>query len=199
MGSEIELIRNSLSEAQQVLNEFIEGEENLEAIKQAGDLLVRMFQRGGKVFSCGNGGSLCDAMHFAEELTGRFRHDRAALPAIAIADAAHLSCVSNDMGFDMVFSKYIEAFGKPEDVLLAISTSGNSENVLRGIRAAHDKGMQVIGLMGKNGGRMKECCDVSILVPWQGYSDRIQEVHIKIIHILIEYVENALFDTGSRF
>lgn len=199
MGSEIELIRSSLSEAQQVLNEFIEREENLEEIKEAGDLLVRMFQRGGKVFSCGNGGSLCDAMHFAEELTGRFRQNRAALPAIAIADAAHLSCVSNDMGFDMVFSKYIEALGKPEDVLLAISTSGNSENVLNGIRAAHDKGMQVIGLMGKNGGRMKECCDVSIIVPWQGYSDRIQEVHIKIIHILIEYVEKALFDTESKF
>lgn len=194
----MELIKNSFLEAQQILNDFIAAEENLEKVEQAGQLLVGMFQKGGKVFSCGNGGSLCDAMHFAEELTGRFRRDRAALPAIAIADAAHLSCVSNDMGYEEVFSKYIEALGRPDDVLLAISTSGNSENMIRAIRTAHNKGMKVIGLVGKDGGKMKELCDVSIVVPWHGYSDRIQEIHIKIIHILIEYIEYQLFGTKGE-
>ena len=132
-------------------------------------------------------------MHFAEELTGRFRSDRLALPALAIADPSHLTCVSNDMGFDVVFAKYIEALGKPGDVLLAISTSGNSPNILRAIEVAHAREIKVIGLTGKTGGKMKELCDVAIVVPWNQYSDRIQEIHIKIIHILIEYVEQALF------
>lgn len=160
---------------------------------EAGDMLVEMFRRGGKVFSCGNGGSLCDAMHFAEELTGRFRSDRVALPAIALADPSHMSCVSNDMGFDSVFSRYVEALGQAGDVLFAISTSGNSGNVLQAIEVAKVKGMKVIGLMGKTGGKMKDLCDVSIVVPWQEHSDRIQEIHIKIIHILIEYIEYSLF------
>ena len=186
-------IKHSFLEAQQVLNDFVAEEENLKKVQEAGDMLVEMFRRGGKVFSCGNGGSLCDAMHFAEELTGRFRSDRLALPALAIADPSHLTCVSNDMGFDVVFAKYIEALGKPGDVLLAISTSGNSPNILRAIEVAHAREIKVIGLTGKTGGKMKELCDVAIVVPWNQYSDRIQEIHIKIIHILIEYVEQALF------
>lgn len=189
----MDLIKNSFLEAQQLLNTFIADERNLQQVQTAGDMLVEMFRRGGKVFSCGNGGSLCDAMHFAEELTGRFRHDRQALPAIAISDPSHMSCVSNDMGFDAVFAKYIEALGKSEDVLLAISTSGNSGNILAAIEAAHAKGMKVIGLTGKGGGKMKEVCDLAIVVPWDAYSDRIQEIHIKIIHILIEYIEQKLF------
>ena len=180
-------------DARKALDDFIADDRNLEKVKLAGDLLVEMFRNGGKVFSCGNGGSICDAMHFAEELTGRFREDRAALPAIAIADASHLTCVSNDMGFDQVFSKSIEALGKEGDVLLAISTSGNSANILRAIETARMKGMKVIGLTGKTGGEMDRCCDVSIVVPWNKYSDRIQEIHIKIIHILIEYIEKELF------
>lgn len=187
------LIKHSFLEAQQVLNDFVAEEENLKKVQEAGDMLVEMFRRGGKVFSCGNGGSLCDAMHFAEELTGRFRSDRLALPALAIADPSHLTCVSNDMGFDVVFAKYIEALGKPGDVLLAISTSGNSPNILRAIEVAHAREIKVIGLTGKTGGKMRELCDVAIVVPWNQYSDRIQEIHIKIIHILIEYVEQALF------
>ena len=187
------LIKHSFLEAQQVLNDFVAEEENLKKVQEAGDMLVEMFRRGGKVFSCGNGGSLCDAMHFAEELTGRFRSDRLALPALAIADPSHLTCVSNDMGFDVVFAKYIEALGKPGDVLLAISTSGNSPNILRAIEVAHAREIKVIGLTGKTRGKMKELCDVAIVVPWNQYSDRIQEIHIKIIHILIEYVEQALF------
>ena len=181
----------------QVLEAFISDEKNLEQVKNAGDLLVDMFRQGGKVFSCGNGGSLCDAMHFAEELTGRFRHERVALPAIAIADPSHFTCVSNDMSFDSVFSKYLEALGNRGDVLLAISTSGNSSNILQAIDTAHVKGMKVIGLTGKTGGEMKEKCDITIVVPWNKYSDRIQEIHIKIIHILIEYIEQALFNTNK--
>ena len=193
----MDLIKNSFLEAQQVLEAFISDEKNLGQIKNAGDLLVDMFRQGGKVFSCGNGGSLCDAMHFAEELTGRFRHERAALPAIAIADPSHFTCVSNDMSFDSGFSKYLEALGNRGDVLLAISTSGNSSNILQAIDTAHVKGMKVIGLTGKTGGEMKEKCDITIVVPWNKYSDRIQEIHIKIIHILIEYIEQALFNTNK--
>lgn len=189
----MDLIKNSFSDAQRLLDEFIAGEENLRKVEAAGDLLVEMFRQGGKVFSCGNGGSLCDAMHFAEELTGRFRNDRAALPAIAIADPSHMTCVSNDMGFEVIFSKYIEALGKAGDVLLAISTSGNSANILKAIEVARSKGMKVIGLSGKDGGKMKDMCDVAVVVPWNKYSDRIQEIHIKIIHILIEYIEQKLF------
>lgn len=187
------IIGKSFLDAQKVLNDFVATNDNLEKVQQAGDLLVEMFRKERKVFSCGNGGSLCDAMHFAEELTGRFRQDRAALPAIALADPSHLTCVSNDMRFETVFSRALEALGKPGDVLLAISTSGNSDNILKAIEAAHAKGMKVIGLTGKGGGQMKECCDVCIVVPWNGYSDRIQEIHIKIIHILIEYIEQELF------
>lgn len=190
-----ELIKKSFLEAQHVLEEFISDEGNFDKVQMAGDLLVEMFRNGGKVFSCGNGGSLCDAMHFAEELTGRFRNDRPALSALAIADASHLTCVSNDMGYEAVFGRYIEALGKPGDVLFAISTSGNSGNVLEAIRVAREKQMKVIGLTGKTGGQMKELCDVSIVVPWKEYSDRVQEIHIKIIHILIEYIEQALFQT----
>ena len=193
----MDLIKNSFLEAQQVLEAFISDEKNLGQVKNAGDLLVDMFRQGGKVFSCGNGGSLCDAMHFAEELTGRFRHERAALPAIAIADPSHFTCVSNDMSFGSVFSKYLEALGNRGDVLLAISTSGNSSNILQAIDTAHVKGMKVIGLTGKTGGKMKEKCDITIVVPWNKYSDRIQEIHIKIIHILIEYIEQALFNTNK--
>ncbi len=188
----MDLIKKSFGEALQVLTDFLADSANLDKVEQAGEMLVEMFRAGGKVFSCGNGGSLCDAMHFAEEFTGRFRNNRMALPAIAIADPSHITCIANDYGFEYVFSKYIEAHGKAGDVLLAISTSGNSANVLRAIEAAHEKGMKVIGLSGKSGGQMAESCDVSIIVPWHSYSDRIQEIHIKIIHILIEYVESKL-------
>lgn len=194
----MDLIKNSFLDAQRVLGDFIADENNLADVKAAGDLLVDMFRRGGKVFSCGNGGSLCDAMHFAEELTGRFRNDRPALPAIAIADPSHFTCVGNDMGFDSIFSRYLEAAGKKGDILFVISTSGNSDNILKAIDVAHGLEMEVIGLTGKTGGRMKGKCDVSVIVPWKEYSDRIQEIHIKIIHILIEYIEQELFQTHKQ-
>ena len=132
---------------------------------------------------------MCDAMHFAEELSGRFRNDRKALPAVSISDASHISCVGNDYGYDKVFSRYIEALGNNGDVLLAISTSGNSKNVIEAIHAAKQKGMNVIALTGKDGGKIKDLCDVEIRAPFSEYADRAQEIHIKVIHCLIEYVE----------
>jgi D-sedoheptulose 7-phosphate isomerase len=133
---------------------------------------------------------MCDAMHFAEELTGRFREDRKALPAIAISDPSHMSCVSNDYGYEQVFSRYIAGLGNNKDVLLAISTSGNSPNILAAVREANDIGMKVVALTGKGGGKLSSMADVVINVPHQGYADRIQEIHIKVIHILIQLIES---------
>lgn len=188
----IELIRNNFVEAQKVLNDFISDPENFESIHKAGKLLLDAIINGHKILSCGNGGSMCDAMHFAEEMTGQFRQARKALPAIAISDASHISCAANDHGFNAIFSRYIEAVGTKGDVLLALSTSGNSGNIINAVEAARGKGMKVIGLTGKTGGKLADICDVEIRVTHNGWSDRIQEIHIKIIHTLIDYVENQL-------
>lgn len=194
----MDLIRNSLEQASRLLAEFIAEDGNIEKIRTAAGLMTEALRNKGKIISCGNGGSLCDAMHFAEELTGRFRHDREALPAVAIADPAHITCVGNDYGFDYIFSKYVEAHGKAGDVLLAISTSGNSVNILKATDEARRKGMKIVGLTGKDGGEMRNKCDVRIVVPWHEYSDRIQEIHIKIIHILIECIEKQLLSTDTK-
>ena len=182
-------IRRHFEEAQEVLSAFLSDGALLSAVEQAGDLMVTSIRGGGKVISCGNGGSMCDAMHFAEELSGRYRDDRKALPALSISDPSHLSCVGNDYGFDAVFSRYVEAVGRPGDVLLAISTSGNSANVIKAARAAKEAGMTVVGLTGKDGGELAVLCDAEVRVPWSGYADRIQEVHIKCIHALIAHIE----------
>ncbi|HLW39913.1 MAG TPA: D-sedoheptulose 7-phosphate isomerase, partial [Brumimicrobium sp.] len=155
--------------------------------------LVSSFRADGKVISCGNGGSMCDAMHFAEELTGRYRDDRPAIGAVSISDPSHISCVGNDYGYDSIFSRYIEGMGRKGDVLLAISTSGNSSNVIKAIEVAKEKGIKVIGLTGKDGGKMADLCDVEIRAPFSNYADRAQEIHIKVIHSLIDYVERNLF------
>lgn len=194
----MDLIQNSLEQASRLLAEFIAEDGNIEKIRTAAGLMTEALRNKGKIISCGNGGSLCDAMHFAEELTGRFRHDREALPAVAIADPAHITCVGNDYGFDYIFSKYLEAHSKAGDVLLAISTSGNSVNILKATDEARRKGMKIVGLTGKDGGEMRNKCDVCIVVPWHEYSDRIQEIHIKIIHILIEYIEKQLLSTDTK-
>jgi D-sedoheptulose 7-phosphate isomerase len=149
-------------------------------------------RKGHKIISCGNGGSMCDAMHFAEELSGLFREERKALPAIAISDPSHLTCAGNDYGFDAIFSRFIEAFGQPGDVLLAISTSGNSGNVIKAAQEAKSRGMKVIGLTGKTGGKLAGLCDVEIRAPHTEYSDRVQEIHIKIIHSLILFIEKEI-------
>ncbi|MHA6249824.1 D-sedoheptulose 7-phosphate isomerase [Pontibacter sp. CAU 1760] len=185
-------ILTELTQAQEVLTNFLQNEQNILAIEQAANTMAEAIQGGGKILSCGNGGSMCDAMHFAEELTGRYRNDRRALPAIAIADASHMSCVSNDYGYDAVFSRYLEALGNTGDVLLAISTSGNSANVLKAAEVAKVKGMKVVGLTGKDGGKLAPLCDVEIRVPHMGYADRVQEIHIKVIHILILLLEQQL-------
>lgn len=184
-------IANHFLEASEVLKQF-STQENFAKIEKAGNLLVDSLKKGGKILSCGNGGSMCDAMHFAEELTGRYRDNRAAIPAMAIADASHLSCVSNDYGYEFVFSRYVEAFGKEGDVLVGISTSGNSKNVLNAIAVAKEKGMKVIGLTGKDGGKMQGVCDVEIRAPFSEYADRAQEIHIKVIHSLIDHIERNL-------
>ncbi|MBG6245692.1 MULTISPECIES: D-sedoheptulose 7-phosphate isomerase [unclassified Symbiopectobacterium] len=187
-----DLIRSELKEAAATLDAFLSDDANIQSIQNAAVLLADAFKAGGKVISCGNGGSHCDAMHFAEELTGRYRENRPGYPAIAISDPSHLSCVSNDFGYDFVFSRYVESLGREGDVLLGISTSGNSGNIIKAIDAARAKGMKVITLTGKDGGKMAGTADVEIRVPHFGYADRIQEVHIKAIHILIQLVEKEM-------
>ena len=188
----INTIRDELNQAIDVLANFVANDENLKKIQQAAILIADSFKQGGKVLSCGNGGSHCDAMHFAEELTGRFRDNRPSYPAIAISDVSHISCVGNDYGFDYIFSRYVEGVGQKGDVLLGISTSGNSANVLKAIEAAKQKGMKIITLTGKDGGKMNGLADVDIRVPHFGYADRVQEIHIKVIHILILLIEKEM-------
>lgn len=185
-------IKQHFTEAKEVLAAFLADDKNFENIEAAGKLMVKSLQNEGKILSCGNGGSLCDAMHFAEELTGRYRDNRPAIGAIAIADASHMACVGNDYGYDYVFSRYVEGVGRKGDVLLGISTSGNSQNVINAIASAKEKGMKVIGLTGKDGGKMAGLCDVEIRAPKSNYADRAQEIHIKVIHSLIDYIERNL-------
>ena len=187
--SKTEVVRKNFLEAKAVLDAVLSNEKLLNDISSAAGLMVASVKGGGKIISCGNGGSMCDAMHFAEELTGRFRDDRKAIPAISISDPSHLSCVANDFGYEFVFSRYVEAIGNKGDVLLAISTSGNSKNILRAIETAKLKGMKVVGLTGKDGGKTAGLCDIELRAPHSDYADRAQEVHIKIIHSLIQLVE----------
>lgn len=185
-------IINALNDADRVLNQFISNKVNISNIESAVNLMVDSFNHNGRIFSCGNGGSMCDAMHFSEELSGRFRKERPSLPAMAISDPSHISCVANDYGYEYIFSKYLEAWAQPSDVLLAISTSGNSKNVIEAIKIAKQKGMKVIGLSGKGGGTLKSMVDIAFIVD-SDVSDRIQEIHIKCIHIFIEGIERKLF------
>ncbi|KAA9331616.1 D-sedoheptulose 7-phosphate isomerase [Hymenobacter busanensis] len=186
------IIRAELTEARTVLDRFLAEPKNIADIEHAARLLATSLRAGGKALSCGNGGSLCDAQHFAEELSGRYRHDRPALAGIALTDASHMSCVANDYGYEFVFSRYVQALGRPGDVLLAISTSGHSPNILRAAEAAKAAGMQVVALTGKDGGPLAAVADVEIRIPHHGYADRIQEIHIKVIHILIMLIEQLV-------
>lgn len=187
-----ERIEEHFGEAASVLERFRADRNNLEAVRKAGDLMLAALRGGGKLISCGNGGSMCDAMHFAEELTGRFREDRKPIAAVSISDPGHLTCVGNDHGFEQVFARFVQAHGRMGDVLLAISTSGNSPNVLRAAEAARRLGMRVVALTGKDGGQLAACCDVEVRVPHQGFADRVQEVHIKVIHALVDHIERGL-------
>lgn len=183
--------RRALAEALRVLDELLRSERTLAAIDEAGELLTLAFRAGKKAIACGNGGSLCDAMHFCEELTGRFRKDRPALPALALADPGHITCVGNDYGFERVFSRGVEAFGASGDVLVALSTSGNSKNVVHAVDAAEKRGMKVITLLGKDGGALRGRGTAEIIVPG-ATTDRIQELHMLILHSLVERVEAGM-------
>lgn len=185
-------VRAALLEAQGALAALLANEAMLERISAAGDLIADALRSGGRIFSCGNGGSLCDAMHFAEEMTGRYRKNRPAYAATAIADASHLACVANDFGYEEVFSRYIEGAARPGDVLIGITTSGTSRNVVKAAEAARSRGVKVICLTGKAGTPITALSDIAIVTPGGRYADRVQELHIKCIHILIELVERRL-------
>ncbi len=185
----MEKIKAHFIEAQSLLANFLADEANLINIKTAGDVMAAAIRNGNKIISCGNGGSMSDAMHFAEELSGRYRLDRKALPAVSISDPTHISCVANDYGYEFVFSRYLEALGNKGDVLLAISTSGNSKNVIKAAQTAKELGIFVVALTGKDGGALAKIADIEIRAPYSEFADRAQEIHIKIIHALIDYLE----------
>ncbi len=187
-----ENIRKHFEEAHEVLSAFLRDDRAMENIERAGAIMAESLKSGGKIISCGNGGSMCDAMHFAEELTGRYRDDRPAMAAVSISDPSHISCVANDYGYEFVFSRYLEGMGNAGDVLLAISTSGNSPNVVKAAETARSRSMKVVGLTGKDGGKLAALCDVEIRAPQSKYADRVQEIHIKVIHSLIDYLERKV-------
>lgn len=185
-------IEQSVSEAVQAI-EFLRTEESLSFIEQVSEEIARCFQQGGKVLIAGNGGSLCDAMHFAEELTGQFRARRKALPALALADPGHMSCVANDMGFEEVFARHVEAFGNRGDLFIALTTSGHSPNLIKAVETAKHLELKTVCFLGKTGGKLRGVADLEWIVPGFIYSDRIQEAHMTAIHIIIQMVENHLF------
>lgn len=187
-----ELIKQSLIDAKKALDGFLEASDTVAAIAAIAESISESYLKRGKVIIFGNGGSMCDAMHFAEELTGRFRKDRAALPAIAISDPSHITCVGNDYGFDEIFARAVSAYARPEDFVIGISTSGNSPNVIRGIETAQLIGSKTFALLGQSGGSLKDRCDYQIIVPGET-SDRIQEIHMIILHILVQSIEHNLF------
>lgn len=188
----LDFVKNELLEAQKVLNSFFENTENLDKIVLTAQKMIDAIKSNHKILACGNGGSHCDAMHFAEELSGKYRNDRKALPAISISDSGHITCVGNDYGFDHVYARFVEALGQSGDILVGISTSGNSTNILKAFESAKNQGITTIALTGKNGGKLAELADFEIRVPHMGYADRIQEIHIKIIHIWIGLIEKGL-------
>ena len=181
-------IKKQFEEAQLILSQF-QNTENFEKIETGIEMMCTALKAGNKIISCGNGGSMCDAMHFAEELSGRFRNNRRGLAALSISDPSHISCVANDFGYDFVFSRYIEAIGQSGDVLLGISTSGSSKNVILAIEEAKKKGLKTIVLTGKDGGKLAGLADLEIRAPYSEFADRAQEIHIKIIHNFILGIE----------
>jgi D-sedoheptulose 7-phosphate isomerase len=189
----IEHNESSLQEAHAALTALLSNRDTLADIERAAKILVGVFEAKGRVYSCGNGGSMCDAMHFAEELTGRYRLDRPALGATAISDPGHMSCVGNDLGYEQVFSRYIEAHGRSGDCLVALSTSGTSKNIVRAARTARELGLKVIILSGRRSPELEALSDVYLCTPGGQFADRVQELHIKVLHILIELIERHFF------
>lgn len=187
-----ENIRNSYLTAFETVKAFVENDENIEKTEKIAWELAQAYKNNKKSLIAGNGGSNCDAMHFAEEFTGRFRKDRRALPSISISDSSHITCVGNDYGFDFVFAKGVEAFGQEGDFFFGISTSGNSKNIIEAVKSAKERNLKTVALLGKDGGKLKGVCDYEFIIPGET-SDRIQEVHMMILHIIIEGVERILF------
>jgi D-sedoheptulose 7-phosphate isomerase len=190
-------ILDNFTEAENVLKKFISEKKNFENICRVGEEMTTAILKGNKIIACGNGGSMSDAMHFAEELSGRFRNSRPSIPAIAVSDPGFITCTANDYGYDSVFSRFIEGLGKEGDVVLLISTSGNSKNIIKAAEVAHQKNIFVVGLTGKDGGKLAELCDAEIRVTHFGFADRIQEIHIKIIHSLVQYIERHVFSVDN--
>jgi len=188
-----EQIQQQFEESSNILNEF-QTEENFIKIEEAVLIMANALQKGNKIISCGNGGSMCDAMHFAEELSGRFRDNRKGLAAVSISDPSHITCVGNDYGFDYIFSRYLEALGQEGDILLGISTSGNSKNVILAVEKAKELGIKTIVLTGKSGGKLADLAELEIRAPFSQYADRAQEIHIKIIHNLILGIEQEILN-----
>lgn len=188
----VDHVKSALTDAQSALAALIENEATLESIAQAAYAIAESQRQGGAVYSCGNGGSLCDAMHFAEEMTGRYRQNRKPYRAAAISDVSHMACVGNDYGYEHVFSRWIEAMGTEKDVLVAITTSGTSKNIVAAAKAAKAKGMTVVALTGKAGSPITDEADIAVVTPAGRWADRVQELHIKVIHILIELIEREL-------
>lgn len=184
-------IINAFKDLKELCRTF-ESEQNINLIGDIAHKIAQCFPQGNQVIICGNGGSNCDAIHFAEEFTGRFRKNRKALPVIAISDSSHITCVANDFGFAEIFARGVEAFGKKGDILIAISTSGNSENIIRAVEKAQQMGLYTAALLGKDGGKMKGMADAELIVPGKT-TDRIQEIHMFILHVIIEMTERKLF------
>ena len=191
-------IESSLREASAALDALLRNTTALVAVEKAAALLIDVFERKGRVYSCGNGGSMCDAIHFAEELTGRYRRDRAALAATAISDAGYLTCVGNDLGYEQAFSRYVEAHGRADDCLVALSTSGTSKNIIRAAEAARAQGMSVIVLSGRHSEALEALSTVYVCTPGGAFADRVQELHIKVLHIFIELIERHFFPENYR-
>ncbi len=185
------LIGQEFQTAADLAASFAADPMNAQRVSELSALIAQRVQAGGKVLAVGNGGSCADAIHFCEELTGRYRNDRPSIPAIACADPGHITCTANDYGFEQVFSRWVEGLGASQDILVAMSTSGNSANIVRAVTVAKDKGMQVVTLLGKDGGTLKGQGDIEFIVPGKT-ADRIQELHMLILHALVGGIERAL-------
>lgn len=186
-------IISALNESREVLENFLNDGPTIERIEKAAKLFIATLKAGHTIYSCGNGGSLSDAMHFAEELTARYRKNRAGLAATAISDPVHITCVANDFGYDNIFSRYLEAKARKGDCLLAISTSGSSENVIKAAQYAKTKDMTVVSLSGRPNSELGQYSNIDISAGKSAFPDRIQEIHIKVIHILIELIERDIY------
>lgn len=193
-----ESLRAAFDEAVRLVEWLRDDAEALTTVDTMAEEIATCLNAGGRVITCGNGGSMCDSMHMAEELSGRYRENRRGLDAIALSDPGYLTCVANDFGYDQVFARSVEAYGKEGDVLVCMSTSGNSQNAILAVEQAKRMGIHTVGLLGKGGGKMLDLVDLAIVVPHADTSDRIQEIHIKVVHALIEGVERRLYPDNYR-